>query len=63
VEFKLNLEEIEAAKLFIEKHPPHEGHSNGCLSYIFTPTGIGTTVTIRCNTCGEELDITDYSYW
>ena len=35
----------------------------GTFSYIFTPTGIGFGVEIRCNECGEVLDITDYSNW
>ena len=32
-------------------------------SYILTSTGIGTVVTIKCNKCGEELDVTDYDLW
>lgn len=32
-------------------------------SYIVSYTGIGQGLTIRCNYCGESLDITDYDCW
>lgn len=38
---------------------PYPSH----FDYIFTPTGIGVGVSIRCNYCGEVKDITDYSEW
>lgn len=38
-------------------YPPH-------FVYIFSnESGIGTGITIRCNYCGEEKDITDYGSW
>jgi hypothetical protein len=37
--------------------------TGGGFSYIVTPTGIGNCITIRCNSCGEEKDITDTSSW
>lgn len=36
--------------------PPH-------YSYEITETGIGKIVKIRCNYCGETLDITNYDLW
>lgn len=41
-----------------EKHP-----CKYTVSYILTPTGIGTGATVKCNKCGEELNITDYDLW
>ena len=32
-------------------------------SYKFIPSGIGTTVIVKCNLCGEEEDITNYDCW
>ena len=42
---------------------PFPSHFDYGFSYRYTPTGIGTGITIRCNYCGEEEDITDYSTW
>jgi hypothetical protein len=35
----------------------------GQFSYIFTPTSVGVGVSIKCNCCGEEENITDYGCW
>lgn len=32
-------------------------------SVIFTGTGIGVKIEIRCNKCQKIKDITDYSIW
>lgn len=32
-------------------------------TYMFIPGGIGTIAKIKCNACGEELNITDYDNW
>lgn len=32
-------------------------------SYIVSYTGIGQALGIKCNYCGESLDITDYDCW
>lgn len=32
-------------------------------SYVITGTGIGTNIAVKCNICGEEKDITDYTNW
>ena len=41
------------------KFGPYPNH----FSYIIDPTGIGYGVSIKCNYCGETLDITDYDTW
>jgi hypothetical protein len=40
------------------------GHRNcpGCLTYKFTPTGIGDVIEVSCP-CGETVDLTDYASW
>ena len=67
VTFKLNEVEQTAANDFIEKHltcvKQHPSTIGGGISYIFTPTGVGTIVEIRCNICGTKTDITDYGNW
>ena len=38
------------------------GAIGGRLSYQFTPTGLGTAITVKC-ACGEEENLTDYDSW
>ncbi|GMQ95321.1 MAG: hypothetical protein BMS9Abin13_434 [Patescibacteria group bacterium] len=40
----------------------NQGAIGGRISYIFTPTGIGCVVEVKC-ACGEKVDITDYGDW
>jgi len=40
---------------------PYSGAIGGAVSYIFTPTSIGTAVVVRAYR--EELDVTDYGEW
>lgn len=69
-EFKLDEKEEESAEKFITKHLEscrifnHHGFPVGPLfSYIFTPSGIGTGVSIRCSKCKETENITNYDNW
>lgn len=34
----------------------------GCITFQFTPTGIGTVCSVRC-ACGVKIDCTDYDNW
>ena len=46
--------------LFYYKPGPYPGQ----FTYLVdTNSGIGVEVSIRCNYCGETLDITDYDAW
>ena len=66
IEFKLNKLESERARHFriIHQHPEiNKGAIGGHLEYIFTPTSIGDACTMRCQICGVEENITDYSHW
>ena len=65
MKFELNDLEEEKAKEFKEKHKDCFVQSTigGQFSYIFTPTGIGYGISIKCEICGEFEDITDYGSW
>lgn len=55
-------EEIQKAKPKVEEHQktckPKPGTVGDCYSYICTPTGIGTFVSLKCP-CGWMLMISD----
>jgi len=40
---------------------PYTGAIGGGVQYLFTPTSLGTSCTVRC--FGVEKDITDYKSW
>jgi hypothetical protein len=40
----------------------YTGDIGGAYTWCFTSTGIGIIVTVNCS-CGEKLDLTDYSTW
>ena len=64
--FKLDLIEQGRLQAFKEKHAkscPGISTIGGKFTYIFTPTGVGTAIVVRCNACGEEKDITDVDSW
>jgi hypothetical protein len=65
--FELDDLEIEKAKKFENKHiecvkkcPSTIG---GYIDYIFTPTSVGTAISMKCYLCGEEENITNYDKW
>ena len=65
MKFKIENKEFLEWKKFREKHkeckfPATEG---GKFSFIFTPNGLGTCISVRCNVCDEIKDITDISNW
>lgn len=69
MDFKLTDKECQRVKEFKNIHntqcgTPYCG-ANGCpkFSYIFTPFGLGNLVSIRCNICKNEEDITDIDIW
>lgn len=71
--FELTEEETKRAKEFIEKHRHKDelrrqnkfGFSTlgQQFTYTITPGGLGNGVSIKCNYCGEEEDITDIENW
>ena len=69
MKFELNEIETKNARNFLTQHQECEWNGEnppaigGKFSYIFTRTGIGTAVCIRCNCCGVMQEITDTSKW
>lgn len=64
--FELTKSEAKAAKQFIEQQLLRKGDLPAAgerFSYIFTPSGIGTTVEIEDQLLRDKLNITDYESW
>lgn len=63
--FYLNENERKEYDLFRQehKHCGCIGTIGGKISIIFTPTGLGDCITVKCNACGKEKEITDVSNW
>jgi len=59
--FKLSKEQKEKADRFIKYHKCKNSIPVR-ISYIFTSTGIGCIVIVKCD-CGKEIDITDVNSW
>lgn len=53
------------AKQFREEHKKCYVSTaiGGQFEYRFSPTSIGSIVTIKCAFCKEEKDVTDYDSW
>lgn len=58
--FPISKEEDEKIKAFIKDHNEKHGSYHGCIGggyfYKFVPTSIGTSGSIVCNRCKEELE-------
>ena len=66
MEFKLEGTELEAAEKFIEEQMKKNDSMPAAgerWTYSFTPTGLGTAVSIKDGATGESKDITDWSWW
>lgn len=63
--FVLNQLEEEEYKNFILSHKKCKCTATigGKISIIFTPTGLGDAIIVRCNVCDKEKEITDVSNW
>ena len=64
--FKLEGVELEAAEEFIKiqkKKDPRIPTAGERWTYIFTPTGLGTVVSIKDNLLLDTKDLTDWSCW
>lgn len=64
-EFKLTDQEAMLAEVFEIEHRHEDinkGTIGGHISYMFTPNSIGIGVSMRCNICGEEENITEYNW-
>jgi hypothetical protein len=64
--YNLNEKEMKEYNDWHNKHKckgTYVGAIGGRESFIFTPTGLGSCIQVRCNVCKEEIDITDVSNW
>lgn len=65
-EFVMTDKEVLSAREFEQEHC-HKGINKGTIGghidYIFTPNSIFRGLSIKCNICKEEKNITDYSVW
>lgn len=65
----LNENECKAGQAFLDKHKNCRSMIELCAGYsvgyslTFTGTNIGEVVTITCDMCGQEENITDYNVW
>ncbi len=61
LEFKLEEAELTAARAFQQGHqcPDHAD----LWSFEFHPAGLGVAVWVRCLTCGQAENVTDYDCW
>lgn len=61
------LNPVETARLhaFVARHRGHvrSGSAGEWLRVYFTPTGLGTISEVRCLSCRETEDLTDYDQW
>lgn len=68
INFTITGTELEAVEKFKIKHRAScasKQNLTACeyWTYTFIPGGVGTVKTIKCNLCGEEMDVTDFSNW
>ena len=70
--FRLNEKEAQNANDFMKEHKncckeklgkPFFSSTGGQFSYTITPTGLGLGISIKCNACGEQKDITNSEDW
>ena len=65
VTFVLNPVETARLHAFVARHRGHvrSGSAGEWLRVYFTPTGLGTISEVRCLSCRETEDLTDYDQW
>lgn len=66
-ELKFFLTETEESNLekFYENHCncPFTSAVGGKYTFTITPTGFGPCISIKCNCCDKEVEITDLESW
>ena len=61
--FHLTDEQQEKIKEWDKCRTKYHGAIGGHLEYTFVPNSIGEQEFVRCSSCEEELDLTDYGQW
>jgi len=62
IEFKLTEIQQEKFNKWNHKCDNDGGAIGGKLQFVFTPTGLGVILNVKC-VCGEKLDLTEYEKW
>ena len=64
MKFEMNQNEVDAYRKWRKKHDETcvDKGSRRSLTFMFTPTGIGTGIEVLCP-CGEKVDVTDIDSW
>lgn len=64
---KFNIDEDESKKLeewmSTKDFSKYSGAIGGRFTYSFTPTTLGTVITVTDNLDKNEIDLTSYEYW
>jgi len=66
MEFKLEDKELEDAEKFIKSQKKKDNNiptAGERWTYLFTPSGLGTSVRIQDELLGDIKDITDWDCW
>jgi len=65
--FTISDKEWESCQKFKEEHKQCAPNGFSTLgmqyTYSITPGGLGPCVSIKCNACGDEIDVTDSDSW
>lgn len=69
--FSLNEVEAQKCEVWYIKHldahrelaPDNEMIADLPVTFLFTNTGIGSVVEVRCNRCSKTVNISDYASW
>ena len=62
--FELTEDQLKMIDKWIKSNPaPLTGAIGGRYTYSFTPTTLGVVTTVRNNSTGKELDVTNYLDW
>lgn len=62
-EFEILRSDLEKIKEWDRCKNKNHGAIGGHLTYEFTITGIGVVKAVKCDHCGDRLDLTDYEGW
>ncbi len=62
IEFKLTDEQEQEYDNWHNHCDFDAGAIGGRISFVFTPTGLGECVVVKC-LCGEEINLTDSNNW
>jgi len=65
--FVLSIEEVTTYREWEKNHKETCGKTKRLktnnLAFIFRPTSLGDCITVKCEWCKEEKDLTDYKSW